>query len=154
MKRIIVAASLFVMALAIFSCDNAQDPLGNETLMAPGAPGEGNNGALPHDGACVAYCARAIIHEFACPHLDEDGKPLHSEVPMGDPDFHEDDWQPVDVDGDGKIETCLREYMCHKWSPGDCPEFDGDGDGVYDRCVQPGDGWGFWCRLMHGKNTH
>jgi hypothetical protein len=46
------------------------------------------------------------------------------------------------------------EATCHKWSAPDCPEVDEDGDGEYDRCALPEDGLGFWCRLMHGEDTH
>jgi hypothetical protein len=101
-----------------------------------------DKGSLPHDGGCVSYCARAVVH-----------------VLQGGDWWDEDNWIPLDADGDGKLETCLREVpsgtqMCHKMGPPGCPEIDEDGDGVYERCVLPKDGVGFWCRLMNGKDTH
>ena len=91
-----------------------------------------------HDAACASVCARALVYV-----PDETGV-----------------WVPVDADGDGKIEICTREFgpegTCLTWEPGSmgCPEVDGDGDGVYDRCALPEDGLGFWCKLMYGPDTH
>ena len=104
-------------------------------LFASGIASANNSGDLPHDGGCAAYCARAVIH------IQDDGGA----------------WLPLDDDKDGKVETCLRELVggqqCIK-NAGACPEADGDGDGVMDRCVLPKDDMGFWCRLMHGSDTH
>jgi len=112
-----------------------------------------DRGGAPHDGGCASYCARAVVYMFV-----PNGKGTDVEVPVGDENFDEGDWVALDSDGDGKVETCIRELdpdgqMCIKWVGG-CPEVDEDGDGVADRCVQPGDGLGFWCRLQHGQDTH
>jgi len=145
MKRIMITASLFIIALVFFSYSNASGP--TEQARGISLASGGNNGALPHDGRCVSYCARSIVYSL---------KPGATEVSIKDPAFNEADWEPCDANGDGKIETCLKENMCQKWAPGSdgCPEVDSDGDGVFDRCVLPGDGLGFWCRLMNGQNTH
>jgi len=145
MRLITVAAFSLLIALAILSCEKAENPLTEESEI-PMAPSANNSGALPHDGGCVAYCARAIVYMY----VGEPGK----EVAVDDPNFQEADWAPLDVDGDGSPESCHKENMCLKLPPGDCPEVDGDGDGIPDRCVLAGDGLGFWCRLMHGKDTH
>jgi hypothetical protein len=95
----------------------------------------------PHDAGCAAYCARAIVHELV------------------EGDEIDGIWAPVDDDGDGKVEKCLRELvngttMCIKSERGVCPEWLDDPDYPHGRCVLKGDGWGFWCRLMHGEDTH
>lgn len=64
-----------------------------------------DRGAAPHDGRCVAYCARADVG---------------------------------DRNGDGKVQNCLVELMCHKTRPD---------------CGKPG--WcGKACVLQHGEDTH
>ncbi len=91
-----------------------------------------------HDAGCAAYCARAVIHI-----KDASGN-----------------WVPWDDDGDGKVEKCLRELtpdehiMCIKAARGICPEIDADEDGWHERCVLPKDEMGFWCKLIHGPDTH
>ena len=96
-------------------------------------------GSLPHNGGCASYCARAVIHR-----LGPDG------------------WVPLDANGDGTVQHCLHESMymtdpaqpvCIKAYAADglpgCPEVRNE-----KRCVLPEDGWGLWCKLMHGQDTH
>lgn len=118
-------------------------------LLATSVVAAGNgrqNGDLPHDGGCASYCARAVIYIE-----DENG------------------WVPFDYNENGVVETCLREVdsagvtdpteddvMCHKMAGGMCPEVASDSGQpeAFDRCAAPSDNMGFWCRLMHGKDTH
>jgi hypothetical protein len=58
-----------------------------------------DRGDAPHDGECVAYCARAGVFFF-------------------NPDTEE--WERQDMDGDGKTESCLIELNCHKNEDTNC----------------------------------
>ena len=143
---------LAILAVTVYAVENttwgkvkdeAASRLGEPEVLAKQGAG------LPHPGGCAAYCAKSIVHVYV-----GDGEPL----PMNDPGFDENDWVPADLDDDGKVETCLKETSCIRL--GGCPESDGDGDGINDRCALPQDAWPgvggvyYWCRLMHGKNTH
>jgi len=105
---------------------------------------EGHHKHSKHDPGCASYCKRAVLYE------DFDGDGV---------------WMPWDADLDGKVEKCAREFnpaieqTCTKMNdvPGYCPEIDSSnpaGGTNYDRCALPQDGTGYWCRLMHGKDTH
>jgi hypothetical protein len=109
---------------------------------------------VPHDGACVSYCARAIIHLFVAP------DPANPDQGRDDPA----NWVPLDINQDGKVENCVRESrhvggqgsMCihsgteaggDPWAPG-CPEAIG-----LRRCALPQDGYATWCRAMHAEEN-
>jgi hypothetical protein len=118
MKRNVVVLAMVLSLLVVLSSTVG--------VMADKPPG------VPHEGGCVAYCARAVLYED----FDGDGE-----------------WVPWDYDENGEAERCLREFfpgveqMCHHMGAPICPE-------VGDRCARPDDGLGFWCRLMHGKDSH
>jgi hypothetical protein len=136
---------LTVLGLMLWGCGEAPYPTDTDSV----AEVLNKRGALPHDGGCVSYCARSIVYVF----LGEAGTELPLDLTK---------WVPFDANADGKIQSCLAE----KWGPNGehciefgpqpnllgCPEFDVDGDGIGDRCVLPGDGWGLWCRLMHDQD--
>jgi hypothetical protein len=155
-----IASILTVLGLMFWGCGETPNPTGEGTDSSAEVLNKGGN--LPGNGDCTSYCARAIIHVFVGPgpNVSEDH-----------PDFDEDSWVPFDIDGDGKDEICLREDhlaggfydvpMCMKVvlpnGEGACPEILNDPAYPDGRCPMPGDVGpyeGFWCRLMHGKDTH
>ena len=149
-----VMALLAILAVTVYAVENttwgkvkdeAASRLGEPEVLAKQGAG------LPHPGGCAAYCARSVVYKYVGPHPASLKDPLLADLE------NEAYWEPADLDGDGKLETCLQETACIRL--GGCPESDGDGDGENDRCALPQDAWPgdglyFWCRLMHGPNTY
>ena len=73
-----------------------------------------DRGTAPHNGGCVAHCARAYIKDF---------------------------------NGDGKVQNCLVENMCHKFSPISCGEEYWPNGEPKPLCVAT-------CVIAHGNETH
>jgi hypothetical protein len=134
MKRKMFVFPLVVLLLVVLSAS---------TVVA-------EKGSLPHDGACVAFCARAIIHRYVGPADGDRDDPAN--------------WIPHDANGDGKIQICLHESaympnntekgpMCLKSFSGADPTIPGCPEVVaQNRCVLPEDGWPYWCKLMHAEH--